>query len=542
MNQPEINDNNVVEDNDPSKYLDIVKTLFSKYENNSYMQQRLCFHLTNILPTTLENESKNYEKRLQRNAFLTNEQQTFIQIFLNKNQYYYLPNNSTYYHYDGKTYKMVSEDDIQHQLLSTISKDRTLMDWKHKTKNNIIKQIKERNIFKSIPETETIQKIINLLCPSLFSSKNQVKYFLTIIGDNIFKKQQDLIFLTKTKNKAILNELDHICYIVSGYANISYNFLTKYNENHDYQNCRLINIQDGISGENLRTMFNKNGLDFLCVAAHYSDRYGNSDNFLLSTDELMEYSLYFKNNSQFEILNKFINHSIEVITVDSTESSKKYSISWKNMHFIWKLFTSKHSLPNMIYSSTLKKLLKERFLYDETTDSFYNITSKHLPFVSHFIQFWEDAIVLTNSSDFENEIELDELCGLFKKWIYDKQDANFFARSTNEDDVLKMLKHYFPNVEVIENKYILNVECKLWNKISDIKNALDSIKNHYKENALLNNSNVFLIPFDEIYAYYIKNKQTKFTISKRYFEKYLCIELADYIEFDNLVSFSWILS
>jgi hypothetical protein len=162
--------------------------------------------------------------------------------------------------------------------------------------------------------------------------------------------------------------------------------------------------------------------------------------------------------------------------------------------------------------------------------------------VSHFIQFWEDVIVINNSSVFESEIELDELCGLFKKWINGKPDANFFARSTNEDDVLKMLKHYFPNIEVIENKYILNVECKLWNKIADIKNALDSIKNYYKENTLLNNSNVFLIPFDEIYAYYIKNKQTKFTISKRYFEKYLCIELTDYIEFDNLVSFSWILS
>jgi hypothetical protein len=51
-----------------------------------------------------------------------------------------------------------------------------------------------------------------------------------------------------------------------------------------------------------------------------------------------------------------------------------------------------------------------------------------------------------------------------------------------------------------------------------------------------------LIPFDEIYAYYIKNKQIKFTISKLYFEKYLYSKLADYIEFDKFVSISWVSS
>ena len=190
-------------------YFDNIQTLFEKYQNNPYMLQRLCYHITDILPSTLETEEKNHEKRVERTAFLTKEQQTFIQVFLSKNQYYYLSNNNCFYQYDGKTYRMVTEDDIQYQLLSTISKDRTLMDWKHKTKINIIKQIKERNIFKSVPETDTIQKIINLLCPTLFSTKSQVKYFLTIIGDSILKKHNDLIDSEKNNNyrlcKNILN-------------------------------------------------------------------------------------------------------------------------------------------------------------------------------------------------------------------------------------------------------------------------------------------------------------------------------------------------
>jgi len=72
--------------------------------------------------------------------------------------------------------------------------------------------------------------------------------------------------------------------------------------------------------------------------------------------------------------------------------------------------------------------------------------------------------------------------------------------------------------------------------------ALEKMKDHYKEGVLLNQNAAALIPFDEIYSYYTKNKQTKFTISKRYFEKYLDVALADFIEFDNFVSISWLSS
>jgi hypothetical protein len=416
------------------------------------------------------------------------------------------------------------------------------MDWKHKTKINIIKQIKERNLFKSIPETFTIQKIINLLCPTLFSTKSQVKYFLTIIGDSILKKHNDLIFLTKPKTKKFLNEIDNICYMVTGYANITSNFVTKYNETYNFQNCRLININiniaDNVSIDNLRELLQKNGLDFLCVATHYSERYGNSEQYIHSSEELSTYTLYLKNNSQIDIFNKFCEHSIEAVS--NEPSNKKFSIQWKNMHFIWKQFISKHSLPSMIYINTLKKLLKEKYSYDEPSDTFYNVTSKYLPFVSNFIQFWENTISTTDIIDFDNEIEIDELCGLYKKWIHDNSDSCYSAGNASEHDVVKIVNHFFPNIEIIDNKYILNVECSLWNKIEDVNKCLETFKIYYKETILLNENSNLLIPFDEIYSYYIKSKQSKFTISKRYFEKYLLVTLSEYIEFDNFISITWL--
>ena len=207
------------------KCIENIHSLFDKYKDNTYMMQRLQFHLLTILPSTLENEDKNHIKRQERATFLSNEQKVFIQVFLSKNRYYYLTNNNCFYHYNGKTFNSVREDDIQHQLLTNISKDKTLMQWKYKTKINIIKQIKERNLFQCVPEPETIQKVIKNLYPFLFKSKNDVKYFLTVIGDNILKKNNDLIFLIKPTVKKILVELDNIIYITSGFTNPTFNFI-----------------------------------------------------------------------------------------------------------------------------------------------------------------------------------------------------------------------------------------------------------------------------------------------------------------------------
>jgi hypothetical protein len=76
------------------QYYTNIQTLFQKYKDNDYMQQRINYHIMNLLPSTLENECKNREKRVIRNDVLTHEHQQFIQVFLSENQYYYLPNNN----------------------------------------------------------------------------------------------------------------------------------------------------------------------------------------------------------------------------------------------------------------------------------------------------------------------------------------------------------------------------------------------------------------------------------------------------------------
>jgi hypothetical protein len=479
-------------------------------------------------------EFKSHEERISRNNYLTNEQQLFIQIFLNKNKYFYLSNNNFFYEYNGDKYLIIKEDDIIHKLLSSISKERVLLQWKHKTKSNIIKQIKERSLFSSIPETDTIQNVLNVLYPTFFSSKNAAKYFLTIIGDNILKKNQHLIFLVSQNMKQFLNEIDHAAISSIGNNNSTHNFMTKYHENHPYTSCRLIQINETFSNDVWRELLKKIGLDFLCVAAHYSKRYENSDTFIenKSDEELKSYSYYLKNSTQATIVEEFCNKYI----IDTSDCN----IEWKNLHFVWKQFLFSCQLPNIIYSNSLKNLLKEKYTYIEQNDSFTGITSKYLPTHSDFMKFWENTIQCDYGGDlFDNEIEVDELSSLFKLWAKEQKSEPLLTNGTiSEENIVKILKHFLPSIEIIEEKYILNISSNMWNKIKDIENFFI-----YMKEVVKNEKNVLpLISFDDTYNHYYKfcNIQSlKFIVSKRYFEKYLYFKLSHHIVYEKFIETSW---
>jgi glutamyl/glutaminyl-tRNA synthetase len=509
--------------------------LLEKYKENEYMIQRIKTHVLNYLPNTLENELKIHEERMNRNNYLSNEQQLFIQIFLNKNKYFYLPNNNFFYEYNGDKYLIIKEDDIIHKLLSSISKERVLLQWKHKTKSNIIKQIKERNLFNSIPETDTIQNVLNVLYPSFFYSKNSAKYFLTIIGDNILKKNQLLIFLVSQNMKQFLNELDNVGISSIGNNNTTHNFMTKYHENHTYENCRLIKMNENFSNEVWRELLKKIGLDLLCVATHYSKRYENSDKFIENKcdEELKNYVYYLKNSTPSSILEEFCNKYI-IYTSDC-------NIEWKNLHFVWKQFLSSSQLPNIIYSNSLKNLLKDKYVYNEQNDSFIGITSKYLPTHSDFIKFWDSTIHSDNNQLFDNEIEIDEISSLFKVWVKQQKDGQLMTNGQiSEENIVKILKHFLPSIEIIEDKYILNISSTLWDKSKDIETFFI-----YMKKIIINEYKLPLISFDDTYNHYYKfcnNNSIKLIVSKRYFEKYLYFKLPDHIVYEKFIDIKWFIN
>ena len=179
-----------------------LENLYYYYNDNEFVQGKLVHHIINQLPNLLENIKTTHEQRETRKQTLTDARDTFTEQFLNKTKYFYNQSTELFFTYDDENYSIMKEDDIQHQILTSVTHNRQLMSWKYKIKNNIIKQIRERDILKSIPESSTIQNVLNSLYPTLFKTRNHAKYFLTIIGDIILKKSESNIFYT-TKSKEL---------------------------------------------------------------------------------------------------------------------------------------------------------------------------------------------------------------------------------------------------------------------------------------------------------------------------------------------------
>jgi hypothetical protein len=484
-----------------------ISDLFQKYKNNPYILHRLQTHLTN-LPAMLETENKRYEERVSRINELTLEQDNFYKVFLSKHQYYYMPYNNIFYEYDAKTYKIIKEDDIHHHLLSTITDEGKLMVWKHKTKQNIIKQIKERSLFKSVPDTYTIQNVLGFL-NTIFDTKTEAKYFLTVIGDCILKKNNQtetstgLLFFINSNMKKFITYIDSIAYVTTGNSILN-NFISKYHDSHNLLTYRLIKTNDhfnSVATELIKDVLNKIGIDLLCVATHYSERYTNSDSFIMNNEELIQpYSMFFLSNTTNKIVDEFVSQCIEPVVTNPNNSNNIYNLSWKNMHYIWKQYLSSINVPNMIYSSNLKTILKTKLGYENTTICvvgsslpdiiFTNVTSKFLPSVSHFLSFWEKHITITTDANEEicdDEYEIDEIASLYKL-------TNNGIANITDKEIIKMIWHYFyPQVEVIDNKYVTNIRCNLWSKYDDINEMLANYK--LQKQNLSNTNGIFQFKF-----------------------------------------------
>jgi hypothetical protein len=527
-----------MEDQKVNTIAQMINELNIKYKDNPYMIQRLETHLFN-LPNTLEQENKKYNERVSRFNELTTEQDNFYKVFLSKHQYFYMPYNSIYYEYDRKTYRIIKDDDIHYQLLSTITDEGKLIQWKHKTKQNIIKKIKERTLFKSILETYTIQNVLGFL-QTFFHTKTEAKYFLTIIGDCILKKNNDnLLYFVSSNLKRYITLVDSIVYVTTGNS-IMNNFITKYHDSHKLNLYRLIKtseLTNSLSTDFVKDGLNNIGIDLLCVASHYSERYCNADHYLNTKDEadIKNNVLYFVKNSLQTIINEFIEQCIEFVTIES-------DITWKNMHYIWKLYLSTMNIPNMIYSQQLQELLITKISHKNDSGNviFTNITSKYLPNVSSFLSFWDKHITIINDTVIDDEYEIDELMTLYKN--SDKKIGQM-----SDTIMIKMICHYFsPHVEIIDNKYITNIKCNLWSKHDDIDDFLQSYKFNIVNAGLT--SNTELISIDELYQLYKLYFNAKTTleqktypvVSKQFFEKLITNQLTKYIKFDKFVSSEWL--
>ena len=509
------------------KSIKIIETLYDRYKNEETIINKINLFIEQ-LPKTLEDTDTNIQIKKLRKDKLTIETDKFINSFMNQKdvQYFYISNTNSFIKYNSKHYTICKEDDLQYHILTSLSKFKQLSSWKHKIKIHILKLIKEKPVFQSIPDSFTIQFVLNKFM-SIFEYKDCVKYFLTILGDNILKKSDGVIHFIDPSCKILLKEIAHNCNIYFETIRTPIDsFKFKYHD-HNYNQCRLIDIYNHSKINDLTLELSKNNylIDVICVAIHYSSRFNNSDNYMSNfcdNNRLLERVFYLKDNSQQEIVDQFVENNFKIL-----ERKTKFSIDWKAMLFLWKQYLDFNKLPNIIFHANLKEILTKKLSYDEKTDSFYKLSNKYFSFLESFFRFWKETITTDN----DQEYELEEITQVFKK--YYKSSKN---RATSKN-IFKILNYYYPNTEISDDNNILNICCSKWNKNSEIDIFLAFYKNQ-----MLAKDNEYQVSFYDIYNEYCSlcRKNSDFIASKKYFEKYITEHISDdHIQDDCFILSSW---
>ena len=530
--------------------LDDTITILSEIWNTNAASPVILERIHAFVKTQLPQSIKNYQtahaERETRKKSLELFADEFTESFLNRNKYLYSPSSELYFTYHNQVrYALINEDEIHHRILADITASdflsaastatSTTSATKYRIKNRIIKSIQSsRDILSSIPESRTIQNVIGLLYPALFHTRDHAKYFLTILGDVLLKKAAPLIYFVPVLSKEFIKDLGNECYALFGCTANSFStaFKFKYYE-HQYKDCRLVDIRGtqastSTAGFMLRlsNMPELRGsiIDIFCVAAHYSHRFGSADDFLClhcKTPEVGSHAWFLRDRSETQIIDEFMNYATE-------PASAEHEISMTNMMYLWKMYLSEFRLPSVFFAATLRTKLASIASPSATApDVIPNRTSKYLPLVSQFRQFWSEYCF---TDDREIELEIDELSTLFNEYAS-------AGTPVGDATLLGMLRHFYPDVLIEDDKYILNVGCKLWNKTAEINEYLEQ----YKQQCVVNHHS-FPQPLYNAYEFYCGKcyaTAKRRIISKRYFEKYFIEEYADYIDENGMITIKW---
>ena len=519
----------------------IIKQLHAKYVNDEYMVAKLVAYVAQ-LPQVLDAAQQVRNDKAQRKQTLITASDEFIERFLNESpQYYYNPNVELFFVYNAdaeRNYSVINEDDILYPILTTISGNRELMPWKYKIKNQVLRRIKDRSLLSSIPESQTIQRTLNMLCPMLFRTRDCAKYFLTVIGDIILKKTMpaagagaadDPIYIATPKARQFIKGLSQECSTLFGISLLSA-FKFKFYE-YVFSECRLMDMND-VAIDVYSEPFKHRMIDIFCVAAHYSQRYENAEGFLntqCKDTETHKRVLYLKHHSEDRLIAKF------VATCTEPSPQTNMSISWKNMLYLWKVFIDEERIPNVFFVNALKTRLTQYLSnnYSETTDAFLRLTSKHLPLVTRFNDFWTQTIVV-NAND-EDELEIDEFTTLFKRHHHQQVmqsmqsgQASPQLQSHNHTDAafLGLIRHFCPDVVIENDKYLMHVGCSMWDKRGEVLSAMQSYVEESQLSGLAAATSVY-----KAYEFYCQQQRVKnqtqnvhnLIVNKKYFEK-ICSE------------------
>jgi hypothetical protein len=504
---------------------DKLHILCDKYENNPEVLHKMAEYLDKQFPHALSL----YVDRINRKHKLENQSKIYIEKFLNNpdHQYFYISQNDTFISYNGEKYGLIREDSIWHSILTDISKKEHLIPWKHKIKNMTIKRIKEdKSILCTIPESCTIQNVIQHLTPLLFLSKAETKYFLTLVGDNILKKNSGITHFSRIESHEFLTCLnDHTQSILGSHSSPITDIKHKYN-NQLYKDCRTLCFNDSVKiGSCWEGFIKSHILDIIAVAVHYSNQFQNASNYIDSkceSPEAIQRITYISKTDADILMTKFQAEWLE-------PSNNNGEIKWVEMYYLWKSFIrTTCKFPIMpIFMKTLKHKLNIKLNYNEKLDLYSKVTSSKLSYVKIFQKFWTETI-----TEGQDELEISELWSLYLTWTHNN---NTEENVINEEKMHFLIEH-FAGSSII-GKFVTSVKCNLWNKQAEMGDIINQLKVDYN---FCDEDDVSIYQLYKDYCKKILETLNTRTVSKKYFEKYISkIIPSEYIKDNQLLKEYW---
>ena len=467
-----------------------IEKIISLYEENSENKE-LCDKITSYICNRLPIEVVCWKKEYDKNK-INIEKNKFINNFLNddSNQFYYIEDTDIFVKYNNLNYSLIDEDELLYLILTEISKNKLLLSKKQMIKDIIIKEIKTNKLGAGIPESNTIQNIINYLYPVLFKTKSEAKYFLCILGDNILKKTKNKYYISRSEYMIFLNHINNCFRDYYNYDiinNIYCNFDKVIKENKILKDSRILDFKQSMQNQRFWQHFlDQNILNIISVAIHYSQRY-DSEEYLRTKIEYKDKILYFKNNTKDDIIQHFKNKYII--------EKKDEKILKKELHYLWTLFLIEENIPNIFLESSF---FYKFFNMNQMTE-YLNIFSDKLLVARKFNFFWEKCIIETK----DDMIEISEIFYFFKQKTK--------IKTSSEREIIYIIEYFYPYIKIINNKYIKNYSCILWNKKVTIKEVINNIRETDNINKYTN------IKLYKKYCEYLKKSKSELVVNKRYF-------------------------
>jgi hypothetical protein len=407
-----------------------------------------------------------------------------VNSFFKNNTYYYINTTHLYVEYTTE-FKVITENDMIHAVLLYITNYHKNYEinsiLKQQLKNKIMKKIKEKSIYNNIPESNTLQDVLNFLHPNFFNSRNYAKYFMITLGDIIMKKN-DLFYFIPIHMKPFIKTLNKHLSMYFHTMNLCNHYKFQYHD-HDTTKSRIIGFNElNLKHLTIPESFYNN---LICISLHYSNRYDSGDLFLDDPccSTLKENVLWIKNSNKNEIITTFINKYIY-----TKEGSK---INEKDMLFLWKDYLKTNHIMNIFQKNSdfYDNISTILTLYD---GCYLNVSSMFLPYVNEFKDFWTKYMYVDET---EYEFEINEIFQLFSETYKDKL--------VDEQTIVDLIKYYYPSVMI--NDKIRQYGSTLWNK----KKEIDAF--------LINKT---LTDVNDLYFEYCNEFKNKRKVSKIYFLEY----------------------